>query len=61
MDLSYWRQYCLLGEAEERAEKIRARIEVLGGAEHVVLNPLHWGMDQLELLAGEVLPRVVGA
>jgi hypothetical protein len=23
-----------------------------------VLNPLNWGMEQLELLAGEVLPRV---
>jgi len=61
MDLPYWRQYYLLGEAEELAEKIRARIDVLGTAEHVVLNPLHWGMDQLELLAGEVLPRVAGA
>ena len=58
MDLAYWREYYLLGEAEELAEKIRARIAVLGGAEYVVLNPLHWGMDQLELLAGEVLPRV---
>jgi hypothetical protein len=26
-----------------------------------VLNPLDWGMEQLELLAGEVLPRVATA
>ena len=27
-------------------------------ASRIVLNPLNWGMEQLELLAGEVLPRV---
>jgi probable F420-dependent oxidoreductase len=59
MDLPYWQEYYLLGEAEPLAEKIRAKIEALGGAEHVVLNPLTWGMDQLERLASEVLPRVV--
>jgi alkanesulfonate monooxygenase len=58
MDLDYWRTYYLLGEAEEVADKIRERIRALGGCEHVVLNPLHWGVDQLERLAGDVLPRV---
>jgi hypothetical protein len=58
MDLPYWKDYYLLGEAEELAERIRTKIETLGGCEYVVLNPLNWGMDQLELLAGEVLPRV---
>jgi alkanesulfonate monooxygenase SsuD/methylene tetrahydromethanopterin reductase-like flavin-dependent oxidoreductase (luciferase family) len=58
MDLPYWKEYYLLGEAEELAERIRAKIETLGGCEHVVLNPLNWGMEQLELLAGEVLPRL---
>ena len=58
MDLDYWRDYYLLGEAEEVADKIRGKIAALGGCEHVVLNPLHWGVDQLEALAGEVLPRV---
>jgi hypothetical protein len=58
MDLPYWREYYLLGEAEELAEKIRAKVANLGGCEHIVLNPLDWGMEQLELLAGEVLPRV---
>jgi hypothetical protein len=24
----------------------------------IVLNPLDWGVEQLELIAGEVLPRV---
>ena len=32
--------------------------DALGGCEHIVLNPLDWGMEQLELLAAEVLPRV---
>ena len=58
MDLPYWREFYLLGEAEELAEKIRAKAANLGGCEHIVLNPLDWGMEQLELLAGEVLPRV---
>jgi probable F420-dependent oxidoreductase len=58
MDLPYWREYYLLGEAEELAEKIRAKTATLGGCEHIVLNPLTWGMEQLERLAGEVLPRV---
>src|SRR6266851_1502802 len=58
MDLPYWKEFYLLGEAEEVAEKIRAKAQALGGCEHIVLNPLNWGMEQLELLAGEVLPRV---
>ena len=58
MDLDFWRTYYLLGEAEEVAERIRAKVAALGGVEHLVLNPVSWEYDQLELLAGEVLPRV---
>ena len=58
MDLDYWRTYYLLGEAEEIAEKIRARIEALGGMDWVVLNPLSFGLEQLECLAADVLPRL---
>lgn len=58
MDLDYWREFYLLGEAEELAERIRGKVEALGGCEWLVLNPLDWGTEQLELLAGEVLPRV---
>ena len=61
MDLPYWREFYLLGEAEELAERIRGKIAALGGVEHVVLNPLDWSVEQLELLAGEVLPRVARA
>ena len=61
MDLEYWSTHYLLGEAKELAERISARIEALdGGVDTIVLNPLTWGMDQLELIAGEVLPRVQG-
>lgn len=61
MDLDYWRTHYLLGEAEELAEKISARVTALdGGVDTIVLNPLDWGMEQLELIAGEVLPRVKG-
>jgi probable F420-dependent oxidoreductase len=58
MDLPYWKEFYLLGEAEELAEKIRAKVAALGGCEQIVLNPLNWSMEQLERLAGEVLPRV---
>jgi alkanesulfonate monooxygenase SsuD/methylene tetrahydromethanopterin reductase-like flavin-dependent oxidoreductase (luciferase family) len=58
MDLPYWKEFYLLGEAEELATKIRAKVAALGGCEQIVLNPLNWGMEQLELLAAEVLPRV---
>jgi alkanesulfonate monooxygenase len=59
MDLDYWKTYYLLGEAEEIAERISARIRALdGGVDTIVLNPLDWGMEQLELIAREVLPRV---
>ncbi|MGH7389590.1 MAG: LLM class flavin-dependent oxidoreductase [Candidatus Rokuibacteriota bacterium] len=59
MDLDYWRTYYLLGEAGEIADRIGARIAALdGGVDTIVLNPLDWGLEQLELIAGEVLPRV---
>jgi probable F420-dependent oxidoreductase len=59
MDLDYWRTYYLLGEAQELADRITARIEALdGGVDTIVLNPLDWSLEQLELIAGEVLPRV---
>ncbi len=61
MDLDYWRTYYLLGEAEEVAERISARIAALdNGVDTIVLNPLDWSSAQLELIAGEVLPRVRG-
>ena len=59
MDLDYWKTYYLLGEAEELADKISARIAALdGGVDNIVLNPLNWSTQQLEVIAGEVLPCV---
>jgi alkanesulfonate monooxygenase SsuD/methylene tetrahydromethanopterin reductase-like flavin-dependent oxidoreductase (luciferase family) len=61
MDLDYWKTYYLLGTAQEVADRISARIAALdGGVDNVVLNPLNWGLEQLELIAGEVLPRING-
>jgi len=49
----------VLGTAPEVADRISARIAALdGGVDNIVLNPLNWGLEQLELIAGEVLPRV---
>lgn len=59
MDLDYWRTYYLLGTAQEVADRISARVAALdGGVDTIVLNPLGWSVEQLELIAGEVLPRV---
>ena len=58
MDLEYWQEFYLLGEAEALAERIRAKIEALGGVEHVILNPLDWDRETLERLAADVLPLV---
>jgi probable F420-dependent oxidoreductase len=59
MDLDYWRSYYLLGEAEEVADRIRAKVEALGGVDHLILNPLDWDPANLEILAETVLPLVV--
>jgi len=59
MDLAYWREHYLLGEAEFVADRIRQRIAAVGGRmDWVVLNPVDWDLEQLERLASEVLPRV---
>ncbi len=61
MDLDYWKTYYLLGTADEIAARISARIAALdGGVDTIVLNPLDWSLEQLELIAGDVLPRVTG-
>jgi probable F420-dependent oxidoreductase len=59
MDLEYWQQFYLLGEAEAVAERIRAKIEALGGVDHLILNPLDWDPANLEVLAERVLPLVI--
>ncbi len=58
MDLEYWQRYYLLGEAEAVAERIRGKIEALGGVEHLVLNPLTWDVADLEYLAERVVPLI---
>lgn len=58
MDLEYWQEFYLLGEAEEVAERIRGKIHALGGVEHLILNPLDWDPASIEVLAERVLPLV---
>jgi probable F420-dependent oxidoreductase len=59
MDLAYWQEHYLLGEADAVAERINRRIAAVGGrVDWVVLNPVDWDLDQLERLAADVLPRV---
>jgi probable F420-dependent oxidoreductase len=58
MDVDYWREFYLLGEADAVAERIRGKIEALGGVGHVILNPLDWNVGTLERLASDVLPRL---
>ena len=58
MDLEYWQQFYLLGEAEDVAERIRGKIAALGGVDHLILNPLDWDPASIEVLAERVLPLV---
>ncbi len=58
MDLDYWQEFYLLGEAGPLAERIRGKVEALGGVEHVILNPLDWDRATLERLATDVIPLV---
>jgi probable F420-dependent oxidoreductase len=58
MDLPYWQAFYLLGEAEAVAERIRSKIEALGGVDHLILNPLDWDPASIEVLAERVLPLV---
>jgi alkanesulfonate monooxygenase SsuD/methylene tetrahydromethanopterin reductase-like flavin-dependent oxidoreductase (luciferase family) len=58
MDLDYWQQFYLLGEAEEVADKIRGKVAALGGVDHLILNPLTWDIRDLDVLAERVLPLI---
>ncbi|MFV2062898.1 MAG: LLM class flavin-dependent oxidoreductase [Chloroflexota bacterium] len=58
MDMAYWQEFYLLGEAEPLAERIRGKIAALGGVDEVILNPLDWDIEGLERLAGDVLPLI---
>jgi probable F420-dependent oxidoreductase len=58
MDLDYWQEFYLVGEAEAVAERIRGKIEALGGVDHLILNPLSWDAATLDVLAERVLPLV---
>ena len=58
MDLPYWQEFYLLGEAEAVAERIRGKIEALGGVDDLILNPLDWDPASIEVLAERVLPLV---
>lgn len=59
MDLEFWQKYYLVGEAEDVANRICAKIEAVGGVGHVIFNPVDWSLEQLELLASEVRPRII--
>ena len=58
MDLEYWQQFYLLGEAEVVAHKIRGKVAALGGVDHLILNPLTWEFRDLDVLAERVLPLI---
>src|SRR5262249_9325163 len=59
MDLEYWQEHYLLGEAGRIVERINARIAAVDGrVDWVVLNPVDWDPEQLERLAAEVMPGI---
>lgn len=57
MDLEFWQQYNLVGEVEDVATRICAKIEAVGGVGNVIFIPVDWSIEQLELLANQVRPR----
>ncbi len=62
MDLDYWKTYYLLGTAAGggRADQ-RAHRRPRWRRRHTSCSTRsNWGLEQLELIAGEVLPRVKG-
>ena len=58
MDLDYWREHYLLGQPEELVDRINRRMESLGGVDWVVLNPVDWDPERLEMLGTDVCPHV---
>jgi hypothetical protein len=59
MDLDYWKTYYLLAEPEAIAEKVRSRLAALDKTvTHIIFNPMNWSLEQLELIATEVIPRI---
>jgi len=58
MNMEYWRNFYLLGTAEEVRAKIRAKIEGLEGVEWLVLNPITFDMKQLVKIVEEIFYRV---
>ena len=58
MNLEFWQQHYLVGEAEDVAHRILAKIEASGGVGQVVFNPVDWSMEQLDLLAGDVRSHI---
>jgi alkanesulfonate monooxygenase SsuD/methylene tetrahydromethanopterin reductase-like flavin-dependent oxidoreductase (luciferase family) len=58
-NLDFWQNHYLVGEAEDVAQRICARVEAFGGCEHIIMNPVDWSMEQLHLISEEILPRVI--
>src|SRR5262249_24030639 len=59
MDLEYWQEHYLLGEAGRIVDRINARIAAVDGrVDWVVLNPVDWDPGQLGRLAAEGVPGI---
>lgn len=51
-------QYYLVGRPEVLVERIKGRLEATDGMDHIVLNPLSFDLQQLRLIAEEILPNL---
>jgi hypothetical protein len=58
MDLEFWQNSYLVGEPGEVAARVCEKVRAMGGVGHVIFNPVDWSIEQLELLANEVRPRI---
>lgn len=58
MDLEFWQKHYLVGEPEHVAVRVCEKVEAMGGVAHCIFNPVDWTIEQLEMLANDVRPRI---
>lgn len=58
-DLEFWQTHYLVGTPMQVAERVCEKAKAMGGVGHIILNPVDWSIEQLELIASEVRPHIL--
>ena len=62
MSQDYWRSYYLIGTTDEIVDRICESVASPdNGVNAIILNPANWSLEQLDLIARDVLPKVTQA